>query len=233
MNKKLTATVLAASILLTGCTSVPDLSQLNQDIEAEYIAGVLLKYDKNYDHALKYDRSLLKPTPAPTRTPAPTAMKLATGGAIEVHNTTGTAVGQKPDRESVSLSQMYSIKGVEVIQGSYAIKNSYGSSFAPVTAGRGKKLIVIHFRIKNTTSRKKRVDLSADNLSYQLEIDGKTMKSPLLSIVKGDLQYFNQKVGAGNSKPAVLLFEVNKLQKIKNANMIVSDERHSATVAID
>lgn len=59
-NKRLIAAAAVMAFTLTGCGSVPDLDHVNRDMEAEYMAGALLKYDKNNDDMLDYDRSILR-----------------------------------------------------------------------------------------------------------------------------------------------------------------------------
>ena len=59
-NKRLIAAAAVMAFTLTGCGSVPDLDHVNRDMEAEYMAGALLKYDKNNDDMLDYDRSIFR-----------------------------------------------------------------------------------------------------------------------------------------------------------------------------
>ena len=64
MRKKLIALALAVAISATGC-GVVDLSYENKNIIAEYMAGELLKYNKDYSCTIEYDTSVLEPTPEP------------------------------------------------------------------------------------------------------------------------------------------------------------------------
>ena len=104
-NKRLIAAAAVMAFTLTGCGSVPDLDHVNRDMEAEYMAGALLKYDKNNDDMLDYDRSILRATPTPT--PAPTSKPVQTtaippGSAVAGNDSDGTGeIGRASCRERV------------------------------------------------------------------------------------------------------------------------------------
>lgn len=43
---------MAAALLMTGCATVPDLTQTETELISEYAVGVLLKYDKGHGRRL-------------------------------------------------------------------------------------------------------------------------------------------------------------------------------------
>ncbi len=97
MKKSMFAAALIISIVLTGCASVPDLSDEDNQIISQYIAGAVLNNSERYGYSFNYDKSVLDPTPKPT--PAPTLAP-----APEPENTPGSSGTQgKPgtDRKSV------------------------------------------------------------------------------------------------------------------------------------
>ena len=72
MKKKLCVLTMMMAAMLTGCTDVPDLSNVDNSLAAQYVADALLRNDKNYDDSLDYDHSILQATPTPAPTPVPT-----------------------------------------------------------------------------------------------------------------------------------------------------------------
>lgn len=230
MRKRFCVGVIAVALLFTGCTSVPNMSRINNDMEAEYIAGTLLKYDANYDGGLEYDRNLLNATPSPKPTPSPVASPSELSSEDDNSVTSQGAISQP--QSYVSLESMAPMKGILLSQETHELKKSYGSDFATVEAEKGKKLLIVKFRIKNTTSKKQKVNMNKKELSYVLEIDGETVGSPLHTIVQGDIQYFNTGIPAGKSKEAVLLFELPDSQKLKNATLYISDGKQTAQVSV-
>ena len=231
MRKAFCAAVLSVAILLTGCSSGPDLSRFNNDLEAEYIAGTLLKYNADYEGMLEYDRSILDvtPTPVPTPTLAPTATPAGESGTETSTGEGGEEIQQIP----VSLDEISPAEGISLTQESYEIKQSYGSDFATVEAGKGKKLLVVKFRVKNTTSKKKTVNLADSAISYRLEMDCDYVATPLQTIIQGDMQYLAGSIPAGKSREGVLIFSIPKSQKMDNGIVRITKENQTAAVELN
>jgi uncharacterized protein YceK len=231
MRKRLFAAVLAASLLVTGCSSVPDLSDVHRNMEAEYMAGILLKYDKNNQDMLDYDRSILEPTATPVATKKPTASSApASTDAADMGGSTNT---QESVTQSVDADAILSKGGVSIKQQQYQLKASYDSSYATITAHDGKKLFVVKFLVKNTSGDTKRVNMMKRQLTYSLEIDGVSAGSPLMTILENDLQYMDSKLGAKKSKEAVLVFEVDSSQKIQNAKLNITEGTKTAQLTLE
>ncbi len=231
MKKVFCVAVLSAAVLLTGCSSGPDLSRFNNDLEAEYIAGTLLKYNADYEGMLEYDRSILDvtPTPVPTPTLAPTSTP-------ESESEPGTVSGQGDEAVetiSVALDEISPAAGITWSQEAYEVKQSYGSAFATVEAREDCKLLIVKFRIKNTNAKKKSVNFEKAKVSYVLEADGKAVATPLNSIIEGDMQYFTDTIPAGKSREGVLIFEVPKSQNVESATVRVTKGNQSASVVLN
>ncbi|MCI5586588.1 MAG: hypothetical protein MR384_01655 [Lachnospiraceae bacterium] len=220
MRKKLIALALAVAISATGC-GVVDLSDENKNIIAEYMAGELLKYNKDYSGTIEYDRSVLEPTPTPEPTVAPNK-PAATPKPLDQGDSQEPAVGESDDgtgetNTEVSLSELYGTNGIKVKHTTYTSGRSYGSDYSTIAANPGKKLIVVYFNIKNTSSKTTRLNLSDKSVTYELYKNDKSYGEPLLTIAKGDMQYFNEKLKAGQNRQGVLIFETDSSFKAKGA----------------
>ena len=218
MRKKLIALALAVAISATGC-GVVDLSDENKNIIAEYMAGELLKYNKDYSGTIEYDRSVLEPTPEPTVAPNKPA---ATPKTLDQGDSQDPAVGESDDgtgetNTEVSLSELYGTTGIKVKHTTYTSGKSYGSDYSTIAANPGKKLIVVYFNIKNTSSKTTRLNLSDKSVTYELYKNDKSYGEPLLTIAKGDMQYFNEKLKSGQNRQGVLIFETDSSFKAKGA----------------
>jgi hypothetical protein len=230
MKKRLVVAMLAISVMVTGCTSVPDLDDVHRDMEAEYMAGVLLKYDRNSEDVLDYDRSVLNPTPAPAATKKPTASKTPD---TDDSTTGGTsATGEENVVNTVDADEIMSKSGITVRQQHYEVKKSYDSSYTTINARDGKTLVIIKFRVKNSSGSTKKVNMMNRQLQYSLEIDGTSMGSPLMTILDNDLQYMNTKLEGGKSKEALLIFEVDSSQKIKKAKLNITEGSNTAQMSL-
>lgn len=238
MKRKLCIIALVTAAVLGGCsTDVPDLSNVDNNIAAQYVADALLRNDKHYDESLDYDHSVLKatPTPMPTEAPTPTPEEKsepAGTNGVGVNDGKGSEEGQSIS--NVSLSEIYGIPGVTIKQTSYEVKDTYGTEdYAVVTPQKkGNRLVVVHFRIANGNDSAKKVNLAGQKVSAELYINGESVGTPLLSIAEGDLQTYNGKISAGKKKPGVLLFEIDKSVKISSVEVkfVKGDKQASAAV---
>lgn len=233
MKKRWIVTVITTAVVLSGCGKIPDLDDINRDMEAEYMAGALLKYDKNNNDVLDYDRSVLRvtPTPVPTRKPA---------NATQVPSTSAGPAGQGQDAsggldaaQNVSAQEVFNLKQVDIKMMSSEQKDTYGSADAAISAHKEKTLLIVHFRIKNQAASGQKVNLMKKQLQYTLLADGETVGAPLMTILKNDLQYYKEKMASGRSSEAVLIFEVDKKQKLQNGSIQVSDGNKTGVIALN
>lgn len=234
MRKKLCIIALSVAAVLGGCgTDVPDLSRLDNNVAAQYVADALLRGDKHYDESLDYDHSILEPTPTPEPTPEPTAKPAdssAPGGAQGSDGQGGQAERQV---SNVSLSELYGIPGVTIKQTTYEVKNSYDAGgYFSITPKKGKKLAVVYFRLSNSTGKAKRVKLDGEKIDMQLYINGQSVGGPQPSLAAGDLQNFDAKIGAGKKKQGVLLFEIDKSVKIDKLEVQFGKGDSQASVTV-
>lgn len=233
MRKRFFVAALAVAVLLTGCTNVPDLSRVHNNIEAEYMAGLMLKYDANYDEMLDYDRSILNPTPTPepTRTPVARQSGAASGTSVaENQNEAGTGEGSV--ETYITMEEMGTIQGITLSQQTYELRKSYGSDYAVVDAEDGNRLLVVKFRMKNGTTGSKKVNMPSANMSYSLEIDGESMGNAIRTLLPDDLQNYYGKIPAGKSREAVLIFKISQTKKVKNASLYVSNGKQTAQISL-
>lgn len=233
------------AVFLTACgTKVPALSKMDNNKAAEYMAGEILKNDEDYAFALDYDRSVLyaTPTPAPTSTPVPSPQgkdnsKInAKNGGTSTAGQAGAAgsdsgTGEAPMMQEVSLSDVYGLQGITVNTVSSTLTKSYGKDYESFVAGDGKKLLIVYFKVKNTTDADRKVNLTKNAPKYQLSIEGKTV-SPSRSMAQGDLQFFESKISAGKSEQGILMFEVDKDATVDGSSLMVMNGTKQATVSL-
>lgn len=233
MRKKFFASTVMLAVLLTGCTTtVPKLSKLDNNMAAQYVANALLKSDKEYEWTVDYDHALLTATPTPQPTKEPELSPTPEVSNVSATDDTGADEVQTDSFEEVSLSELYGDKGIKVDAVSYQVTKSYGTDYAVCTHTKGKKLLVVQFRISNTTAKKQRVNFAKKQMSSSLAVNGKEIGSPLLSLVDGDLQYFNEVLKPKQKKQGVLLFEVDKSAKISDVEIQFVKGNKTASVKV-
>lgn len=229
MKERLFATVLIISVLLAGCANVQDLTDQDNEIISQYIAGVVLNSSDRYGHSFNYDKSVLKPTPKPTQTPppAPDTDGQGNGGTPGTgSHGNGGSTGSKGNggsgvsaAKSVKLDQIYGITGINVKPGTVETKKHISTSYSSIAADKGKKLVIVSFVIKNNSSKAARADFAKKNISYSITIGGKNFGTPMLTIAEGDLLSFNEKIPAGGSKKGILVFQADSSVKVKDVTV--------------
>lgn len=231
MKKRWIVTVITTAVVLSGCGKIPDLDDINRDMEAEYMAGALLKYDKNNDDILDYDRSILRatPTPIPTRKPAAVTQAPSVSGSPDEQGNAGGADAA----DNVPAQEVFNLKQVDIKMMSAERKDTYGSADAAISAHDGRTLYIVHFRIRNQAASGQKVNLMKKQLQYRLEADGEIVGAPLMTILKNDLQYYRERMASGRSSEAVLVFEVDKKQKLQNGSIQVSDGNKTGRICVN
>ena len=234
MKKKLCVLTMMMAAMLTGCTDVPDLSNVDNSLAAQYVADALLRNDKNYDDSLDYNHSILQATPTPAPTPVPTPAPSGGPDKDDGSSVPNGDGGSKPgdNLESVSVSDIYGISGINIKAGTYRVTSSYGSSVAVCTPKKGNKLVVVNFTVANTSKASKKVNLQKQKIQAELLSGTTRLGAPMLSIVEGDLQYFNTTLNGGRKKQGVLVFEVDKSTKLKDVKVRFVKNGKEAVVSV-
>lgn len=234
MRRILSFIALGAAVMLAGCsTNVPDLSHVDNDLAAQYVADALLRNDKHYDESLDYDHSILEatPEPEPTEAPTPEPEEGSSPDQTGAGGQGGQAQGE-PAVSNVSLSDIYGVQGVSVTPSSYKMQDSYDEGGGlSVVPHRKNKLIVVYFTVSNNSGKAKRVKLG--DVSPQLYLDGSSVGQPMPSLAAGDLQSFNERIAAGKKKQGVLLFEVPSNTKMSKLEVRFSKGNSQASVTVD
>lgn len=225
---------LVAALGISGC-GVTELNKEQNDQAAEYLAGVMLKHTAGYEKSLVYDVATTEPTISPeeTQTPSPTS---ETGDSTKPNGSSKPASNNKDDKTVLSeLNDVLNIAGCKVEYKSMKKCNSYketeNASFG-VFAGTEKKLIVVKFQIKNSTSKNVKLDLHEKDITYQLILpDGNTIASQL-TLLGNDMNYLSTTVKKGKKIEGVVVFEVSKKTNVKNAKLKVIGNNTTAEVVL-
>lgn len=192
---------------LVGCTSAKNLTEEEQDMIAEYSAGVLLQHEE------KYEQRLIKQDAAPTQ--EPTAEPAAVTPVPTVTPASGEESQSEDEEEKlneISLDQLYHVDGLKVTYDSYLFCKEYPkkSNAFQMTAKKGERLMIVRFNVQNTTSKVLKVNLLKREIGYSLEIDGETYE-PTIAIQKnGGLNYLKTSLEPGKSEEAIVVYNIPK-----------------------
>ena len=226
MKKFLTGLlVLLCMAALRGCGK-NDISLTNEenDLVAEYIAGTLLKY--SYDNEWKYQKlntaqktgvTTTAGTNSSTQTPSqsqagnsqkPTASSSSAASTATV-SASGTAGTTSTDLIG-SLPSALGLSGVTVKYKDYVTGSSYPSdAYISVPAQQGYKVVAVELTLTNTSGQAVTLN-SSGNVTFKLEVGGTGVVN-YASILKNDITALkNVSLAAGASKDVVVLFQVKE-----------------------
>lgn len=216
--------VLLCMAALTGCGK-NDISLTNEenDLVAEYIAGTLLKY--SYDNEWKYQKlntaqktgvtttaGTNSSTQTPTQSQAGNSQKPTASSSSAASTTafaSGTAGTTSTDLMG-SLPSALGLSGVTVKYKDYVTGSSYPSdAYVSVPAQQGYKVVAVELTLTNTSGQAVTLN-SSGNVTFKLEVGGTGVVN-YASILKNDITALkNVSLAAGASKDVVVLFQVKE-----------------------
>ena len=210
---------------LTGCGK-NDISLTNEenDLVAEYIAGTLLKY--SYDNEWKYQKlntaqktgvtttaGTNSSTQTPSQSQAGNSQKPTASSSSAASTTTVSASGAAGTTSTDlmgSLPSALGLSGVTVKYKDYVTGSSYPSdAYVSVPAQSGCEVVAVELTLTNTSGQAVTLN-SSGNVTFKLEVGG-TGVGNYASILKNDITALkNVSLAAGASKDVVVLFQVKE-----------------------
>lgn len=251
-RRRLIALFLSVTILCTGCgASGIQLSEEENNMIAEYIAGLLLKYDYNYDEKLVYDTEdesaedslseMIQTNAVTSDVNAPNSQTSSdTTNTEENKNQTSDSnyesVNETKTEDYKTISEVFRSEKCSVSFNKARECQSYPAksenSYFLLEANNNKKLLVLSFNIKNDTKEKKDFCLINSGISYRLEDSQGKSNKPLLTALTDDLQYFDVQIEAGKTTRAVILFEVPKDSSLDSYTLYIEKDDMTAQVSL-
>lgn len=233
MRKKVLSAAAALSlVLLTGCMGETyPLTEEEQDIIAEYAAGVLLRNDESYTQALITPTPTPSPEPTPTPTPGPTAaVEDGKGGGHRENGDGGNTV-----TGNAALNEVYGLEGLLVEYDGYETVDSITEENAAgtyaVMADDGKVLLKVNFTLTNTAGIEQSFDFGAQGISYQLDCNEKKFLQPKITGLEQDMLFRKITLAAGESSRGCVIFDISSEVSPEDCNVIVfKDDRTSILV---
>lgn len=222
--------LLATACMLAGCGSSKrvELTDEQNDMVAEYIAGALLRYDMRYEEKLIYDS--LEPVEEPDISPGPQPEVTQIPEADNVPEQ--PEVSDTTEAGYSSLNDIFSKEGISLSYKKSSFHNSYPeekNDYFVIEPSVSNKLLVVEFKLENTSPEKKKIDLSAAGIKYSLTL-GENSYKPLLTALPNDLRYLNTDLGGGKSKTVIVVFEVEKNADLSGGQLLLTRDSMTAQI---
>lgn len=232
--------VLLCMSALTGCGKDDvTLSNEDNDLVAEYIAGTLLKY--SYDNEWKYQKlnsaqhggsTSSSGTQKPSQTqPATTGQNNTT---IQTTKAAGSVSGNTENTSADLLAELPSalgFNGVTLTYNDYVAGSQYPTEnyVVSVPAQTGCKVVAVEMTLTNTSGSA--VNLTSSGSVVLKLTTGSTGVSNYASMLKNDITTLkNVSLAAGESKEVVVLFQVKESDASSLAGSVISATSSGASL---
>lgn len=241
MKKKLMITVVMIAVAVTGCgITTIDTAQDELKLVSEYAAGLLLKYDKNYNTKLDYDA--IAPTKAPvvdipTVTVEPTIQPTQKEEQKPVQSNHPENGLNRPEeeKENRTLSEVWNQEGIEFTYKGAALHKQYPShseeNYIVLEAKEGTLYCIVEFQLKNVSDQSITLNSVQQHIRYTLESQTENYPATLTMLME-DIHFWKAKLGASESKKAIVVFVVPEQMDLSKTTCTVSRGKETAKMLL-
>lgn len=236
-------------VTLTGCIQENRLPDQKADIIAEYMAGLVLKYNP-YDSSLlpmnmleeeKTEEVVEEANELTNASDQSEDANTATEQASQNEDNTAksnestTKPSEEPEEQlqNYTLSEVIGMKEFAIDYSEYELTDTYSENdYFSITARKGYQLLIATFTVKNQSKEKAIFNLNKREIKYQLDVNSGTIFKPLLTCSDRDIQYINMPFEKEETKNVVLIFEIPQKTELSDLNLIVSSDDKSGSIKL-
>ncbi|MDO5403540.1 MAG: hypothetical protein Q4F11_08885 [Eubacteriales bacterium] len=202
--------VMAAALQAAGCGKNVTLTNEQNDLIAEYVAGTMLKY--SYDNEWKYAKlNMAQNTDVPKSTSAAQQPSLPVSSSVTTHAGSSTVNTGKTSPLEAMASEL-GLSNVTVTVKGVSVGDSYpsGQLAIAVPALPGYKVAAVEFNLKNNSDSEVTLNTSSGKVNMKLTVSGNNVTQSA-SILKNDINGLKGvKLAAKESYTAVAVFQVEE-----------------------
>ena len=227
---------LTVALLTAGCGEMPDLTQEETDLIAEYAAGILLKYDKDQVNRLvdipivEEDEVELEPEETEEEQTEPE----------DEESTAVVDVSQDEETEPTvsSVEQYYGVPNVMITYTGYEVADSYPPSTEEedlvfsMDASAGKQLLVLKFNAQNLSGEDQNLNMLGYGARFRVSVNGESSKGALATMLVNDMQTYNDVIPAGVAVELVSIVEIPQGTSVGSIDMILRGGEQDATLRL-
>ena len=250
MKKKLGFVLLAGSLILsiTGCKSaIPEMSEEEMSLVTEYAAGLLLKYDANYQPMLLDDEKLAAEEEArqkvleeAERRAALEAEKAEKKAKEQSERENGGDDSSNAQEEipavPADIAQLLELEQISVSCNGIELKDTYPDSgdelFFALNASSGCKLAVLHLALTNVGSGESNVDIFNKAPKFKIAMDGGEYHTTMTTMLENDFSVYAGTLAPGQSLDVVLIADIKEEECAQAGGASLSVKYNGETVNI-
>lgn len=234
---KIIGVLAISACMLTGCIdSMPDMTEEQSELVAEYAADMLLKYSPNYHYRIadeeevasaeaEMETSQEEETMQEESQPSQDLSQTGSGETVSVGAETSVEDGSEYD-----LAAFFGMDQFSIMYASCEITDAYpnaesGVGFS-VTAPQGYNLLVLHFDVENLGEEAAQCDLFDQISKVTVNVNDAGYVQALSTLLTNDLTTYMEDIPAGEVADAVVVVPVEQtdLDEIQTAVMQITTQ---------
>lgn len=258
MKKKVLAVVLLVSMLCTGCSGVKVTTEQN-DLMAEYAAGVLLKYSyENEWNNTKLNKAKASQNKGSSSYNSASSTTTSSGlssipgvqAGVASCQTAGQTTTQSATAAASSngtgatatdamklIADAAGMSAATVSYSKYVVCDTYPQEELTlgVSAEEGKKIVAVEFNIANNTSNLMTSTMSNSSMTLKLAVNGEAAVTQTLTMLNYDVLNLNgSTIDPGQSKTAVAVFMIptDKASQITGLTLTVTANGYTGNATL-
>lgn len=234
---KIIGVLVISACMLTGCIdSMPDMTEEQSELVAEYAADMLLKYSPNYHYRIadeeevasaeaEMETSQEEETTQEESQPSQDLNQTGMGETVSVD-----AEASVEDGAEYDLAAFFGMDQFSIMYASCEVTDAYpnaesGVGFS-VTAPQGYSLLVLHFDVENLGEEAAQCDLFDQISKVSVNVNDAGYVQALSTLLTNDLTTYMEDIPAGEVADAVVAVPVEQtdLDEIQTAVMQITTQ---------
>ncbi len=243
---KIIGVLAISACMLTGCIdSMPDMTEEQSELVAEYAADMLLKYSPNYHYRIadeeevasaeaEMETSQEEETMQEESQPSQDLSQTGSGETVSVGAETSVEDGAEYD-----LAAFFGMDQFSIMYASCEVTDAYpnaesGVGFS-VTAPQGYNLLVLHFDVENLGEEAAQCDLFDQISKVSVNVNDAGYVQALSTLLTNDLTTYMEDIPAGEVADAVVVVPVEQtdLDEIQTAVMQITTQDSVVNISLE
>lgn len=234
---KIIGVLAVSACMLTGCIdSMPDMTEEQSELVAEYAADMLLKYSPNYHYRIADEEEVAsaeaemeisqeEETMQEESQPSQDLSQTGSGETVSVGAETSVEDGSEYDLAAFFGMDQFSIMYASC-EATDAYPNAESGVGFSVTAPQGYNLLVLHFDVENLGEEAAQCDLFDQISKVTVNVNDAGYVQALSTLLTNDLTTYMEDIPAGEVADAVVVVPVEQtdLDEIQTAVMQITTQ---------
>ena len=232
--------------MLTGCIDhMPDMTEEQSELVAEYAADLLLKYSPNYQYRIADEEQLAEAQSEEKSMQEESTQEEQSEQAQEESegiSTDSSSVETQTSIEDGSEYDLASFFGMDAFTIRYQsceLTDSYpkadvGGGFS-VTAPQGHNLLILHFDVENISEDTQECDLFDQISKVRVNVNDSGYRQALSTLLTNDFTTYMEEISAGDTKDVVVAVAVDEtdLDEISSVIMRIATENDIVNISLE